>query len=181
MRFGRWHEAADTMEAAARLLTVDSAPLRGYYAGVRAYALGMSAAQHGRIEEAALRLKELQGVLAPLANERVQSGGDWYFRHALRVLQVSARELEGAAASAKGDHDRALAILREAADAERNLGYWEPPHYSRPVLESVADAAVRAGRRDEAVAAYNAVLVLRPNSYHAQRGIARLASILRAR
>jgi tetratricopeptide (TPR) repeat protein len=179
MRFARWHEAADTMEAASRLLSVDSAALRGYYAGVRAYALGMSAAQHGRIEEAALRLRELQAVLTPLANERVQSGGDWYFRHALRVLQVNARELEGAAASAKGDHDRALTILREAADAERNLGYWEPPHYARPVLESLADAAVRAGRREEALAAYNAVLTLRPNSYHAHRGRERVRARLR--
>jgi tetratricopeptide (TPR) repeat protein len=176
LRFARWHEAADTMEAAARALSVDGALLRGYYAGVRAYALGMSAAQHGRIEEAALRLKELNAVLLPLTGERAQSGGDWYFRHALRILQVNARELEGMAASAKGDHDRALTILREAAEAERNLGYWEPPHYARPVLESLADAAVRAGRRDEALAAYNAVLVLRPNSYHARRGIARIHS-----
>jgi tetratricopeptide (TPR) repeat protein len=176
LRFARWHEAADTMEAASRSLSVDSPVLRGYYAGVRAYALGMSAAQHGRIEEAALRLKELQAVLAPLANERAQSGGDWYFRHALGVLQVNARELEGMAASAKGDHDRALTVLRDAADAERNLGYWEPPHYARPVLESLATAAVRAGRFDEALAAYNAVLVLRPNSYHALRGLERVRS-----
>jgi tetratricopeptide (TPR) repeat protein len=176
LRFARWHEAADTMETVARSSSVDSPVLRGYYAGVRAYALGMSAAQHGRIEEAALRLKELQAVLAPLANERAQSGGDWYFRHALRVLQVNARELEGTAASAKGDHDRALTVLREAADAERNLGYWEPPHYARPVLESLADAAIRAGRFDEALAAYNAVLVLRPNSYHALRGLQRVRS-----
>lgn len=176
MRFGRWHEAADTIETAARSLSVDSPLVRAYYAGVRAYGLGMSAAQHGRVEEAALRLKELQAVLAPLATERVQSGGDWYFRHALRVLQVNARELEGMAASAKGDHDRALALLRDAADAERNLGYWEPPHYARPVLESLADAAVRAGRTEEAKAAYDAVLVLRPNSYHARRGLERLRS-----
>lgn len=179
LRFARWHEAADTIETAARSLSVDSPLLRGYYAGVRAYGLGMSAARHGRIEEAALRLKELQAVLAPLAGDGVQSGGDGYFRHALRVLQVNARELEGAAASARGDHDRALAILREAVEAERNLGYWEPLHYARPVLESLADAAVRAGRLDEARAAYNAVLVLRPNSYHARRGLERVRARLR--
>ena len=176
LRFARWHEAADTIETAARALSADSPAVRGYYAGIRAYGLGMSAAQHGRIEEAALRLRELQAVLTSLATERAQSGGDWYFRHALRVLQINARELEGMAASAKGDHDRALTILREAADAERKLGYWEPPHYARPVLESLADAAVRAGRRDEARAAYNAVLALRPNSYHALRGLARVRS-----
>jgi tetratricopeptide (TPR) repeat protein len=136
----------------------------------------MAAAQHGRIEEAALRLGELQAAVAPLTAERIQAGGDWYFRHALRVLQVNARELEGMMASARGDHDRALVILREAADAERKLGYWEPPHYARPVLESLASAAMRAGRPDDARAAYQAVLVLRPNSYHALRGLARLGS-----
>ena len=66
------------------------------------------------------------------------------------MLQVNARELEGAAASAAVTTIARSAILREAADAERNLGYWEPPHYARPVLESLADAAVRAGRPDAA-------------------------------
>lgn len=174
MRFERWHEAHDTMDAALRALKGDSPLLRGYYEGVSSYALGMAAATRGRADEAALRLSELQAVVAPLVAERIQSGGDWYFRHALRVLQVNARELEGMAASARGDHDRALAILREAVDAERNLGYWEPPHYARPVLESLAEAARRAGRPDEAIAAYQAALVLRPESYHALRGIARI-------
>ena len=173
MRFARWHEAADSLPNRP---TVDSPLLAGYYAGLRAYALGMAAAQHGRVEEADLRLGELQTALTPLTGERVQSGGDWYFRHALRVLQVNARELEGMAASARGEHDRALSILREAADAERNLGYWEPPHYARPVLESLAAAAIRAGRPDAARAAYEAALVLRPNSYHALRGLARVSS-----
>ena len=174
LRFARWHEAADSIESASRLPGVEGALLRGYYQGVRTYALGMSAAAHGRVEEAALRLKELQDVLIPLAAERVQQGGDWYFRHAVRVLQVNARELEGMAASARGDHDRALAILRGAVDAERDLGYWEPPHYARPVLESLADAAIRAGLREEARAAYDAALALRPNNFHALRGLKRI-------
>ena len=174
LRFGRWHEAADSIETASRTSAAPSPALRGYYDGMRAYALGMSAAQHGRIEEAALRLATLQSALTALAAERVQPGGDWYFRHALRVLEVNARELEAAAASARGDHDRALLILREAVEAERNLGYWEPPHYARPVLETLADVAIRAGRADEARAAYEAVLRLRPNSYHALRGLKRV-------
>lgn len=176
LRFARWHEAADSIESASRLPGVESPLLRGYYQGLRAYALGMSAAAHGRIEEAALRLKQLQDVLGSLASERVQQGGDWYFRHAIRVLQVNARELEGMTASARGDQDRALVILREAVDAERNLGYWEPPYYARPVLESLADAAIRAGHFDEARKAYNDSLTLRPNSYHAQRGLNRIRS-----
>jgi tetratricopeptide (TPR) repeat protein len=172
MRFGRWHEAADSLPS----LTVDRPLLRGYVAGLRAYALGMAAVQHGRVEEADLRLRELQAALTPLAAERIQVGGDWYFRHAVRVLQVNVRELDGMAASARGDHARALAVLREAVDAERDLGYWEPPHYARPVLESLADAAIRAGRLDQARAAYDSVLVLRPNSYHALRGLQRIRS-----
>ena len=185
LRFARWHEAADSLPAAAsRPNTPDEGGsaaeagrlASGYYEGLRAYALGMAAAQHGRIEEAALRLNELHAALTPLTAERIQAGGDWYFRHALRVLQVNARELDGMTASARGDHERALAILREAAAAERNLGYWEPPHYARPVLESLAAAAIRAGRFDDARAAYQAVLALRPNSYHALRGLARLKS-----
>jgi tetratricopeptide (TPR) repeat protein len=58
-------------------------------------------------------------------------------------------------------------------EREQNLGYWEPPHYTRPVLESLAEIHMRAGKYDKATAAYQMVLNNRPNSGFALVGIAR--------
>ena len=64
--------------------------------------------------------------------------------------------------------------MADAVEREKNLGYWEPPHYTRPVLESVAAAHIRAGRFDDAIAAYEMVLKNRPKSGFAYLGVARV-------
>jgi hypothetical protein len=59
---------------------------------------------------------------------------------------------------------------------ERDLGYWEPPHYTRPVLESLGEAFIRAKRFAEAKAAYEMILTTRPNSGFAFIGMANSAT-----
>jgi tetratricopeptide (TPR) repeat protein len=179
MRFARWHEAADSIETAARAEPAGDPLRRTYHDGLRAYALGMSAAQHGRIEEAALRLRELQAAVTlamskPRDRRRPPAG--WSHDRGVRMLPVKARELEGFAASARGDHERALALLRDAVAMEAAADASRPSDCARPVLETLAGAAIRAGRFEEARAAYEAVLRMRPDSYHARRGLLRLTS-----
>jgi tetratricopeptide (TPR) repeat protein len=169
LRFARWHEGADSAETASRVTTVADPARRIYCQGLRSYALGMSAAQHGRIEEAALRQREVEAALLLLTG--AGDGGGL-----LRLLRVKARELEGFAASARGEHDRALTVLRNAAAMEAGATTPDPSHYTRPVLETLADAAIRAGRLEDARQAYEAVLHLRPDSYHALRGLQRVNS-----
>ncbi len=82
-------------------------------------------------------------------------------------------DLRGSLASVRGLHDEAIKILNEAVEGEQNLGYWEPPHYTRPVMESLADTYSRAGRHDDAIRAYERSLKNRPNSGFALAGIAR--------
>jgi tetratricopeptide (TPR) repeat protein len=60
----------------------------------------------------------------------------------------------------------------KAAEAERALGYREPPNYIRPVGEARGDALMHAGRYAEAKVAYQAALVERPNSGFPLSGIA---------
>lgn len=79
--------------------------------------------------------------------------------------------------SAQGAHDAAIATLTDAARRERELGYWEPPHYTRPGLESLGAAYARAGRWDDAKAAFEAALQLRPRSGHPLAGLARAATL----
>ena len=68
--------------------------------------------------------------------------------------------------------DEAIAILVKAAESERDLGYWEPPHYARPLTETIAMVQARAGNFDRAIAAWNEALRLRPRSGHALFGLA---------
>ena len=63
-------------------------------------------------------------------------------------------------------------MFNKAADAERELGYREPPFYIRPVEEARGDALLRAKRFDQAKQAYEAALKQRPESGFALYGMA---------
>ncbi len=90
-----------------------------------------------------------------------------------RILGVHLLDLRGSILSVRGKHEEAFKLLNEAIEKEKNLGYWEPPHYTRPVYESLGAAYIRAGKFDEAVKAFEKVLKVRPNSGLAYLGIAR--------
>jgi tetratricopeptide (TPR) repeat protein len=171
MRFGMWDAAAADIERTV-FKNKDSLSAR-YQAGLLSYLKGMSAVDKGNAEEADSHLQQLQKTSDEMANLRGQNASDWYSGYAGRVLAVHALDLRGSVASLKGQHDDAMKILTDAAEREQNLGYWEPPHYTRPVLESLAAAHMRAGKYDEAIRAYEKILKNRPNSGFALAGIAR--------
>ncbi|WP_260703201.1 tetratricopeptide repeat protein [Edaphobacter flagellatus] len=87
-------------------------------------------------------------------------------------LDVASLELTASVLLAEGRGVESDAMFTKAADAERELGYREPPMYIRPVGESRGDALLRAKRYDEAKAAYEAALKERPNSGYPLFGIA---------
>jgi hypothetical protein len=65
-----------------------------------------------------------------------------------KILGVASKELAGNVASHRGNYERAKELLEQAVEAEKKLGYSEPPTYSRPALESLGYAAIRAGKWD---------------------------------
>jgi tetratricopeptide (TPR) repeat protein len=87
-------------------------------------------------------------------------------------MDVAAMELDAATLMAQGKSSAADAAFAKAADAERALGYREPPYYIRPVGETRGDALMRAQRFKDAKAAYEAALVERPDSGYPLYGIA---------
>jgi len=133
----------------------------------------MAAAVKG--DAAALRTQTdaLDALNQKLSGKTIAVGSDWYFGTAAKILAVNLLELRGALDSLEGRHDQAITRLHEAADRERDLGYWEPPHYTRPVVETLAWACERAGRWKEARDAWQASLKLRPRNGHALYGLAR--------
>ena len=87
-------------------------------------------------------------------------------------MDVAAMELDAATLMAQGKPTEADAAFVKAAEAERALGYREPPYYIRPVGETRGDALMRARRFSDAKTAYEAALVERPGSGYPLYGIA---------
>ncbi|MBK9154882.1 MAG: tetratricopeptide repeat protein [Chloracidobacterium sp.] len=167
MRFGMWDSAIKEIEKAA---AGDSLSAK-YKAAMLAYLRGMSAVEKNAVAAAAINREALQKLSDEMAASRGSNASDWYFGHATRVAAVHVLDLTGSIASIRGDHDEAVKLLTEASIRERDLGYWEPPHYTRPVLESLGHALIRAKRYDEAAAAFEEILHLRPRSGFAFRGL----------
>ena len=136
----------------------------------------MSAVEKSNAEEANKNALELEKVIQDLSAQKIQQASDWYFNYASRVLAVHILDLRGSILSVEGKHDEGVKLLNEAIEKEKNLGYWEPPHYTRPVLESLGAAYIRAGKFDDARAAYEKILLFRPNSGFAYLGIASIYS-----
>ncbi len=156
MRFGMWDAAAAEIE---RTQFKDKASLSAkYQAGILAYVKGMSAISKNDAVAAEAQLQLLQKTADEMANTRGPNASDWYSSYAGRVLAVHVLDLRGSVAGTKGSNDEAVKILTEAAEREQNLGYWEPPHYTRPVHESLAEIYIRVGKYDEAVVAYQKLL-----------------------
>jgi tetratricopeptide (TPR) repeat protein len=170
IRYGMWEDAARTL--ASDDGTGDSLPV-AYRRGMLSYAKGMAAALRGDPAAAATHEGELATLAAGLSNEQPKRASDWYVRYASRVLAVHLAELRGVGLSRRGEHARAVEALTDAAERERELGYWEPPHYARPVLESLGEAHIRAGSFALAADAYRRALDRRPGSGHALFGLAR--------
>jgi tetratricopeptide (TPR) repeat protein len=171
MRFAKWDEAIASLAELP-----DASPAATYRRGILGYLKGMRAVAANDSTSAETALAQLQKAAEELAAARSPNASDWYAGHAGRVLAVHALDLHGSLASIRGEHSEAEKLLNEAVMKERDLGYWEPPHYTRPVLESLGEALIRARRFAEAKNAFELILTTRPNSGFAYIGIARSAA-----
>jgi tetratricopeptide (TPR) repeat protein len=90
----------------------------------------------------------------------------------LKLLGTASLELRGEIEARKENIDEARKLLEEAVKEETELGYSEPPRYSRPPAEVLGDVLIRAGKFSDARAAYRKELAERPNSGFALHGIA---------
>ena len=173
MRFGLWDEAVKDVRSSLNDNQNPPTLSEKYQTGILNYLKGMSAVEKGNAEEAEKNAQELEKIITELSTQKVQQASDWYFGYASKVLAVHLLDLRGSVLSVEGKHDEAFKLLNEAIEKEKNLGYWEPPHYTRPVLESLGEALTRAGKYKEAESAFERVLKARPNSGFALLGIAR--------
>jgi tetratricopeptide (TPR) repeat protein len=145
---------------------------RSYRDGLLAYATGMKAAGSGQLEEAERQSGFLDALLWRLSKEEVDDENKSGRDRVLKLLGTASLELRGETEIRKGSFDEGRKLLERASKEEKDLGYSEPPQYSRPPLEVLGEALIRAGKYDEARDAYQKDLVERPHSGFALYGIA---------
>lgn len=173
MRYAFWADAASSVEKIIKNDASSSTLVEGYHQGLLAYLKGMDAAEKSRLDEADKQAKALLVTIKQLSKKKPSLGSDWYFTPALKILNVQYFELRGLMFSQGGNYPQAIGVLEKASRMEKDLGYWEPPHYSRPVLESLGEVYMNAKQWEQARRVYESVLQLRPNSGHALVGIAK--------
>lgn len=134
----------------------------------RAWASGLAQSAKGNVKAAEQHSRVMDQALKQL-KEKTKS-------KVPEFLKVAREELKGHIAVAAGKADRGLKILQEAARQERLLRYSEPTNYPRPVLEVLAQAALRSGKLELAKASFQQALEQNPASPRAERGLAETVS-----
>jgi tetratricopeptide (TPR) repeat protein len=145
---------------------------RGYRDGLLAYARGMKAADAGQFANAETDSTSLQALLWRLSQEELEDKNKTDRDQVLKILGTASLELRGNIAGGQGDLAAARKLLESADQHEIDIGYFEPPQYSRPALEVLGASCLRAGKFGEAREAYQKALARRPHSGFALYGIA---------
>ncbi|MDF7819969.1 tetratricopeptide repeat protein [Runella sp. MFBS21] len=133
------------------------------------FASGMDAAKKGRIKEAKAFANALDALLWRNSNQELSK--DIISTRRLNDLNVASLELQGVIKSAENNYTEAIHPLEKAKDKEDELGYSEPPSYARPVLISLAEAHLKAGKFDEAQKAYEELLTRHPHTANGYWGL----------
>jgi tetratricopeptide (TPR) repeat protein len=182
LRAGEWKTAAQALEKSSPDPTLKN--LAGLRQAMLDYTQGMSALEHGDTKAARQSSEALEAYLKvkpePAAAKAATMPSmamppmskDAMAAPLHSFLDVASMELNASLLLAEGRGVEADTMFTKAADAERALGYREPPMYIRPVQETRGDALMRAKRYDEAKTAYEAALKERPNSGYPLFGIA---------
>ncbi|HTS48769.1 MAG TPA: tetratricopeptide repeat protein [Bryobacteraceae bacterium] len=172
LRFAQWGRV---IENPLRFGVADSeldAFARAYRDGLVAYARGMQALESGDFQGAAAASDQLDALLWRTSREEPGDKQKGLQRNVGRILSIASFELRGNIASRRDRFEEARELLKIAVKNERETGYSEPPSYSRPALESLGYACIRAGQWVEAREAFRQVLEERPKSGFGLYGIA---------
>jgi tetratricopeptide (TPR) repeat protein len=172
MRFGNWDEVRDRATEVAAPDEMATAWVRSYREMTAAYARGMKAVESGQLAEAEAQSNLVDALLWRLSKEDVGDKDKGIRNRMVDNLGTASLELRGQIAGAQGKPEEMRKFLESAVEKEKELGYAEPPLYSRPALESLGHAFIRTGKFSNARDAFQKELHERPRSGFALYGIA---------
>lgn len=157
VRFGLWQEILQEPEPPADLqLSV------AYWR----YGRTMALSALGRVAEAEAEFAAFQAAAAAVPESRQVGNND-----AATVLAVGLPLAEGELEYRRGNHERAFALLREAAVRDDELRYDEPWGWMQPVRHALGALLLEQGQLEEAEAVYRADLVRHPGNGWALLGL----------
>jgi tetratricopeptide (TPR) repeat protein len=161
VRFGRWDEIA---------ALPNPAPDLPYVTAIWHYAQGTAAIRQGRADDARMHLEALRPIAADPAMERLTMWDRYPLSHATKIAALSlSADIDAAA----GEHEAAIASLREAVAIEDRIPYDEPPGWHAPVRHALGALLLDAGRAADAEAVYREELRRNPGNGWSLHGLAR--------
>jgi tetratricopeptide (TPR) repeat protein len=160
VRFGKWDEILASEPPPADL----PFPVATWH-----YARGMAFVRLGALDDAAAELGRLQELAGEPVMEEVTL---WDLNSAAALLAIAVDVLEGELLAARGDHDLAVARLRDGVGREDALVYDEPPDWHLPVRHLLGAVLLEAGRAAEAEAVYLEDLAKYPENGWSLYGLA---------
>ncbi|REA63048.1 hypothetical protein DSL64_05345 [Dyadobacter luteus] len=167
--FGNYRKAADRLKLINDKDSVFTGKAIAYKDGLYLFALGMDAVKRGKADEA---LKFSDALDAHLYRNSTQADkADLIAARRLTDLNVASLELQGLIKNLQNKYDEAVALLVKAKQKEHDMGYSEPPSYARPVLISLAEVHLQAGKYSLAQKAYEELAKKKPNSANALWGL----------
>ncbi len=137
------------------------------------FADGLAAARRGDLASAEQALSALEAVEQSTASAESHHGMSAVSPADKEGVAVTAVQLAGVIALARGEKDRAMALLQQAVEAEARMPYdYGPPFPAKPANELLGEALLAAGRRGEAADAFRAALKRAPGRRLSVRGLA---------
>jgi tetratricopeptide (TPR) repeat protein len=161
VRFGRWDEIAGV---------ANPAPDLPYVTAIWHYAQAMAALRQQRLDDADAHLAKLRPLAADPAMDALMVWDRYPLAHAARIAE---RTVTAELAAARGQHDDAVAALREGIAIEDTIPYDEPPGWHAPVRQTLGAILLQAGRAADAEAVYREELRRNPGNGWSLFGLAK--------
>lgn len=157
VRFGKWDD----------VLKVKPLDTLVYASLLRHFARGMAYCAKGSPASAKLELKKLNEKI----NDRSLKLNMDNFSPAYDAACVARLLLQGSIAEAQKQYTVAVDLLQKAVAAEDHVIYNEPRDWPLPTRQYLANALLKAGRYDQAIAVLNKDLMINPSNGWAFTGL----------
>jgi tetratricopeptide (TPR) repeat protein len=161
IRFGKWDAIVETPKPDEQWL---------YMTAIWHYGQTMAALRQDRIEDAR---EHYSNVVEASQNAEIEALTKWDRYSMIYAVNIAERTLAAEFALLEGDHETAIAILREAIPIEDSIPYDEPPGWHLPVRQILGGVLLEAGNASEAQLVYEAELRRNPENVWSLYGLNR--------
>lgn len=160
-----WQKAAELDLRVNTVFPWDDFP---QYEAIGWWARGIGAAKTGDLDSAG----DAVNMLKKLHQNTIENGEDYW----ALLVDVQRKTVEAWIAQANGYYDKALSLMREAAEQEDSVDkHPVTPGEVLPARELLGDMLLLHNKPEEAIAAYEATLEFSPNRFHSLYGAGKAA------